>query len=92
MPPAFGGIDHESNHPVENRGRRRTEVPHGEGRDRLRGVSVQAFSSRFRSSPEDLYGEIPGWIDEGFLEQRDGRLKLTPRGLQVADSLFTSFV
>jgi oxygen-independent coproporphyrinogen-3 oxidase len=58
----------------------------------IAGISTEKFACRFAKPPEDLYPELAGWIEEGLLERWEGRLRLTPRGLLVANSIFTSFV
>jgi oxygen-independent coproporphyrinogen-3 oxidase len=58
----------------------------------IAGISTEKFACRFAKPPEDLYPELAGWIEEGLLERWEGRLRLTRRGLLVANSIFTSFV
>ncbi|MGE5218468.1 MAG: radical SAM family heme chaperone HemW [Chloroflexota bacterium] len=56
------------------------------------GVAIETFSARFGKLPPDFYPRIKIWIDGGFLEQRQGHLRLTPRGLLVANSIFVEFM
>lgn len=58
----------------------------------IQGISTGEFAARFGQSPSECYPEIDGWIDEGLMETQQGSLRLTPRGLLVANSLFTHFV
>jgi len=56
------------------------------------GVSVEAFFHRFGQNPADVYPEIGAWLEEGIMEQQNGRLRLTRRGLMIADEIFVAFV
>lgn len=58
----------------------------------IKGISIDEFSGRFGERPEDFYPQISDWLKDGLAERRDGRLRFTHRGLQVADSIFVSFV
>ncbi len=57
-----------------------------------RGISIEEFFRRFGKNPHEFYPQITNWVEQGLMEQRDQRLRLTPRGLLVANSLFVSFV
>ncbi|MFB3120820.1 MAG: radical SAM family heme chaperone HemW [Candidatus Binatia bacterium] len=57
-----------------------------------RGISVAAFSRRFGTNPDEFYPQIRDWVEGGLMEVKDGQLKLTPRGLMVANSIFVNFV
>jgi len=57
-----------------------------------RGISVETFTRRFGKSPGEYYSEIEDWVKQGWMEEREGRLRLTSRGLLVANSLFVNFV
>jgi oxygen-independent coproporphyrinogen-3 oxidase len=56
------------------------------------GIDLDAFSARFGKSALELYPQIGGWLNEGFMERDGNRLRLTRRGLLVANSLFLHFV
>jgi len=56
------------------------------------GVSLRAFSTRFGNNMLELYPAISGWISEGLMERHGDRLRLTQRGLMVANSIFVHFV
>ncbi|MGH7768307.1 MAG: coproporphyrinogen-III oxidase family protein, partial [Candidatus Binatia bacterium] len=56
------------------------------------GVSVVSFFHRFGQKPADVYPEIGEWLEEGIMEQQNGRLRLTRRGLMMADEIFVAFV
>ena len=56
------------------------------------GISVDAFSRRFGKKPCEFYPQISDWVEGGLIEEKDGQLKLTRRGLMVANSIFVSFV
>ena len=57
-----------------------------------RGISIEEFFRRFGKNPDEFYPQITNWVEQGLMEDRDQRLRLTPRGLLVANSLFVSFV
>jgi oxygen-independent coproporphyrinogen III oxidase len=56
------------------------------------GISLRAFSARFSKNIRELYPEISGWVSEGLMEIKGDRLRLTRRGLLVANSIFIHFV
>lgn len=56
------------------------------------GVSVEDFFHRFGQKPADAYPVIGGWLAEGIMEQENDRLRLTRRGLMIADEIFVAFV
>jgi oxygen-independent coproporphyrinogen III oxidase len=56
------------------------------------GVSRGAFSTRFGKNILELYPEISGWVSEGLMKIKDDHLRLTRRGLLVANSIFVHFV
>jgi putative oxygen-independent coproporphyrinogen III oxidase len=57
-----------------------------------KGISVEEFSRRFGKSPADSYPEIGAWVKDGLMEEESGALRLTRRGLMLADELFVTFV
>jgi oxygen-independent coproporphyrinogen-3 oxidase len=56
------------------------------------GVSIDAFRSRFLKSPEDFYPRIRMWIESDLLVEQRGHLKLTPKGMMLANSIFVEFM
>ena len=56
------------------------------------GISLDAFAARFGQNPVTFYPQMPDWISEGYMEKNDDRLRLTRRGLMVANSIFVHFV
>lgn len=56
------------------------------------GISVNEFSSRFEKYPLEFYPQISDWIEDGLIENKNEQLRLTRRGLLVANSVFVSFV
>jgi oxygen-independent coproporphyrinogen-3 oxidase len=58
----------------------------------MRGISVAEFARRFGISLEDFYPQVDDLKREGLLQQCDGRLRLTRRGLLLANSVFLGFV
>jgi oxygen-independent coproporphyrinogen-3 oxidase len=61
---------------------------------RLReGFAVTEFSARFGASFDDAFGARSARLFEGgLLEHRAGQIRLTERGLELADSIFAEFV
>lgn len=57
------------------------------------GVDEESFASRFRATVDELFPAIRALVDEGLLERAEpSYIRLTRRGLLVADSVFTAFV
>ncbi len=61
---------------------------------RLReGFARRDFQARFGQSLDDLFGrEVEGLTGDGLLEEHHGRIRLTERGLEMADSVFAEFI
>jgi coproporphyrinogen III oxidase-like Fe-S oxidoreductase len=57
-----------------------------------RGIDPAAFARRFGRDLEDVHPEVATFRADGFLEDRDGRVTLSERGLLVADSIFAAFL
>jgi len=57
-----------------------------------RGISEEKFVRRFGKSPEELYPQLQDWMEEGFVEKEQARLRLTHRGFLVANSIFAGFL
>jgi oxygen-independent coproporphyrinogen-3 oxidase len=58
----------------------------------IEGIRLTEFIRRFGKNPSELYPEISGWLSEGLMEKRGDRLRLSQRGLRVANSIFVHFV
>lgn len=59
----------------------------------LEGVSVDRFARRFGASPLDVYKEaIDRLVEEGLLEATPQHVRLTRRGLFVANRVFAAFL
>jgi oxygen-independent coproporphyrinogen-3 oxidase len=56
------------------------------------GVSLKAFAARFGKSMLELYPAISSWISEGLMEIQGEHLRLSRRGLLVANSIFIHFI
>jgi putative oxygen-independent coproporphyrinogen III oxidase len=56
------------------------------------GVSLKAFSARFGKDIQELYPQISGWVSEGLMEIQGDHLRLSRRGLLVANSIFIHFI
>lgn len=58
----------------------------------IQGISIEDFSRRFGKSPIEFYPQIKEWLEERLMEAKAERLRLTRRGLLVANSIFVNFV
>ncbi|HWO42854.1 MAG TPA: radical SAM family heme chaperone HemW [Candidatus Eisenbacteria bacterium] len=58
----------------------------------MAGIDLAAFTERFGKTVWELYPRVSTWVEEGFVESDDRRLRLTRRGLLVANSIFEYFV
>jgi len=56
------------------------------------GISVEEFSRRFGKNLAEFYPAIRDWLEDGLMEENAERLRLTRRGLLVANSIFVNFV
>ena len=56
------------------------------------GVSEQGFAAEFGITPTESYKEIPPLISGGLLVRGNGYLRLTPKGLDLANQVFTAFL
>jgi oxygen-independent coproporphyrinogen-3 oxidase len=61
---------------------------------RLRqGIGLEEFRARFGHSFDHRFGEVASrLIDGGLLERAGARIRLTNRGIELADSVFAEFV
>jgi oxygen-independent coproporphyrinogen-3 oxidase len=58
----------------------------------MEGVSIEKFCSRFGKAPVEFYPRIRDWIDGDLMEEKQAFLRLTPKGLLLANSLFVEFM
>jgi len=58
----------------------------------LNGFAAATFRDRFGGDLPDLFPDVGQLTEGGMLECRDGRWRLTTRGLLVADSVFATFL
>ncbi len=56
------------------------------------GISTELFRARFAKPPVEFYPRIETWIEGEFLQQRGEFLRLTPKGLLLANSIFVEFI
>lgn len=56
------------------------------------GVSVGEFSRRFAARPVEFYPKIDLWMKEGLLEESGESLRLTAKGLLLANAIFVHFM
>ena len=63
------------------------------GLRKIEGVSISEFENAFARSMEECYGkQIRVLIEQGLLRLKDGRLKLTKRGVDVSNYVFSEFL
>jgi len=59
----------------------------------MRGVSEREFAATFGKTPSAVYkNEIAKLTGENLLLRQDGRLMLTPRGMDLANRVFSEFI
>ena len=59
----------------------------------IRGVSLWEFRERFDRDLEDVYGSVlQKQQSEGLLEKSGGRLRLTERGLDLANLVMEEYL
>ena len=56
------------------------------------GFAVADFTARFGLDPHEAFPHLAGLERDGLLARAADRWHLTPRGLLVADSVFTTFL
>jgi oxygen-independent coproporphyrinogen-3 oxidase len=55
------------------------------------GISVESFNARFGHSPLEHFPRIADWLEGEFLEETNGYLRLTRKGMMVANAIFVEF-
>jgi oxygen-independent coproporphyrinogen-3 oxidase len=58
----------------------------------IRGVSPDVFRRRFGRLPLQFFPQIADWLEAGLMQDRDGFLSLTRKGLLVANSIFVQLM
>ena len=58
----------------------------------IEGISSDTFRARFDQSPGEYFPRIGDWIEGELLEEQNGLLRLTRRGLMVANAIFVQFM
>lgn len=56
------------------------------------GLSVSEFSTRYDASFGEMFAAVERFLSDGLLVLEANRVRLTPAGLLVADSLFAEFL
>ena len=57
------------------------------------GVDKEEFKLRFHEEMDETYGkQIKKFMDEGLLETEDKKVRLTSRGLDLANVVMQSFI
>ena len=57
----------------------------------LDGLTLEFFTQRFITPLAEEFPHLTDLLVEGLLQEREGKLKLTPKGLLLADTIFASF-
>ena len=58
----------------------------------IEGVASEVFYSRFGRPPTAFYPQIENWVEGDLMEEKNGYLRLTERGLLLANSIFVDFM
>ncbi|MGH7809170.1 MAG: radical SAM family heme chaperone HemW [Candidatus Binatia bacterium] len=56
------------------------------------GISIQSFRAKFGKTPAAYYPRIETWLEGEFMEENKGHLRLTQKGLMLANSIFVEFM
>jgi putative oxygen-independent coproporphyrinogen III oxidase len=56
------------------------------------GISTKEFQARFGKPPAIFYPQIANWLEGDFIVEQDGYLRLTKKGLMLANSIFVEFM
>ena len=81
------------------------DIEHLTGRDRMSefvflglrmtsaGVDTEEFKKRFAVSFDEVFGDVTaGYIEKGLLSMNDGRLTLTPYGIDVSNVIMADYI
>lgn len=90
-------VVHSCHDPVESSERLAGRASMGEtmflGLRMLRGVDIEGFRRRYGVSPDEVFqDQIADLIERGLLERVEGHIRLTNRGLFLANEVFAEFV
>jgi oxygen-independent coproporphyrinogen-3 oxidase len=58
----------------------------------IEGISQDSFRVRFGRSPVEFFPRMSDWLEGELMEQKNGFLRLTHKGLMVANSIFVQFM
>jgi oxygen-independent coproporphyrinogen-3 oxidase len=58
----------------------------------VEGVSIKKYRARFGQAPAEMHPRIGVWIAEDLMEEKRGYLRLTAKGLMLANSIFVEFM
>lgn len=56
------------------------------------GVCTDSFRARFGRSPVEFFPRIEDWLEAELMEEQNGFLRFTNKGLLVANSIFVQFM
>jgi oxygen-independent coproporphyrinogen-3 oxidase len=58
-----------------------------------KGIGIDAFEERFRTSLRQAYGRtLDGLLEKNLIQLDDNRIALSPKGLFLADSVILEFI
>jgi oxygen-independent coproporphyrinogen-3 oxidase len=58
----------------------------------IAGVSCEVFRSTFGGSPVEFFPKLDTWREAGLMAENNGNIRLTARGLLLANSIFVELV
>ncbi len=57
------------------------------------GVDTEEFKKRFDVSFDEVFGDVTaGYVEKGMLSMNDGRLTLTPHGIDVSNVIMADYI
>jgi oxygen-independent coproporphyrinogen-3 oxidase len=56
------------------------------------GISAVSFRASFGRSPLEYFPQIADWLEAKFIEETNGYLRLTHKGMMLANSIFVQFM
>jgi oxygen-independent coproporphyrinogen-3 oxidase len=61
------------------------------GLRKTQGINIEEFEDQYSCSPRDLFGNsFEEYLADGFLEESEGQLRLTERGLLLSNEILSS--
>jgi putative oxygen-independent coproporphyrinogen III oxidase len=95
-PGRYVTLVHQTNHAVVEREEINLDKATAEfmflGLRMTEGILIDAFRARFDKTPREIFPQISNWIEGELLEETQGALRFTHKGLLVANSIFVYFI